>query len=91
MLTSHLCCARMADGEIPIEWPDGCRALARAGEPWLEAARRCRQMIPTACCSGSCGACEIEVNGVVVRACISTVPAVGGRGLQVRRVEDPYW
>jgi hypothetical protein len=31
------------------------------------------------------------VNGVVIRACISTVPAVGPRGLDVRRVDDPHW
>jgi aerobic-type carbon monoxide dehydrogenase small subunit (CoxS/CutS family) len=81
----------MAESAIPVQWPDGHRDQALAGEPWLEAARRCRQTIPTACRMGSCGACEIEVNGVVVRACISTVPAVGQRGLQVRRVEDPNW
>jgi ferredoxin len=81
----------MAESAIPIQWPDGRRDQARAGEPWLEAARRCRQTIPTACRTGSCGACEIEVNGVVIRACISTVPAVGPRGLDVRRVDDPHW
>jgi aerobic-type carbon monoxide dehydrogenase small subunit (CoxS/CutS family) len=81
----------MPESAIPIQWPDGRRGQARAGEPWLEVARRCRQTIPTACCTGSCGACEIEVNGVVVRACISTVPAVGTRGLDVRRVDDPHW
>ena len=81
----------MAESAIPIQWPDGRLDQAKAGEPWLEAARRCQQTIPTACRTGSCGACEIEVNGVVVRACISTVPAVGSRGIQVCRVEDPDW
>lgn len=81
----------MTDSLIPIQWPDGRLDQARAGEPWLEAASRCRQTIPTACRMGSCGACEIEVNGVVVRACISSVPAVGARGLQVRLVDDPHW
>jgi len=81
----------MADSTIPVHWPDGRCNQAKPGEPWLEAALRCGQTIPTACRTGSCGACEIEVNGVVVRACISTVPAVGSRALQVRRVEDPHW
>ena len=27
--------------------------------------------IPTGCLTGSCGACEIEVNGEIVRACIT--------------------
>jgi len=81
----------MAESTIPVQWPDGRCNQAKPGEPWLEAALRCRQTIPTACRTGSCGTCEIEVNGVVVRACISTVPAVGSRGLQVRLVEDPHW
>jgi len=48
-------------------------------------------VIPTACRSGSCGACEIEVNGTVVRACIGAVPAVSGKTLRVTFASDPYW
>ena len=81
----------MPDPSIPIHWADGRSSLAMAGEPWLEAARRAHQVIPTACRSGSCGACEIEVNGTVVRACISSVPSVRNRGLRVTLTNDPFW
>jgi aerobic-type carbon monoxide dehydrogenase small subunit (CoxS/CutS family) len=47
--------------------------------------------IPTGCLGGSCGACEIEVNGQLVRACIATVPASRRGLLQVELASDPYW
>lgn len=82
----------MADEpELTILWPDGSRSGAKPGEGWLEAARRADQAIPTACRVGSCGACEIEVNGVVVRACIAEIPASTGDALRVRQAIDPYW
>jgi aerobic-type carbon monoxide dehydrogenase small subunit (CoxS/CutS family) len=46
--------------------------------------------IPTGCLGGSCGACEIEVNGELVRACISSVPSSNDL-LQVELASDPYW
>ena len=48
-------------------------------------------LIPTGCLGGSCGACEIEVNGQVVRACIATVPASRSGSLTVELASDPYW
>jgi predicted molibdopterin-dependent oxidoreductase YjgC len=77
--------------ELTILWPDGSRSAAQSGEPWMEAARRAGQTIPTACRVGSCGACEIEVNGMVIRACITTVPACPGRTLRLNLAFDPYW
>jgi aerobic-type carbon monoxide dehydrogenase small subunit (CoxS/CutS family) len=47
--------------------------------------------IPTGCLGGSCGACEIEVNGQMVRACIATVPAASNGELTVELASDPYW
>jgi ferredoxin len=81
----------MAEAGIAIVWPDGGHSRAEAGQPWLEAARRAGQTIPTACGVGSCGACEIEVNGTLVRACVAAVPAVGDRGLRVELACDPCW
>lgn len=82
----------MADpAPLTILWPDGRRSEAIGGEPWLEAARRAGQLIPTACRVGSCGACEIEINGVPVRACIAEVRACPGRMLEVRPSVDPFW
>jgi ferredoxin len=81
----------MAEAGVTILWPDGRRSRAEAGQGWLVAARQAGQTIPTACGMGSCGACEIEVNGTVVRACLAAVPAVGERQLRVELAGDPSW
>ena len=44
--------------------------------------------IPLGCIKGTCGACEIEVNGEVIRAWIETVPE--GKELKVDFFSDPY-
>jgi ferredoxin len=61
------------------------------GTDWLEAARAAGVSIPTGCLGGSCGACEIEVNGEPLRACIATVAGVAGGVLRVELASDPYW
>ncbi|MFM7085511.1 MAG: 2Fe-2S iron-sulfur cluster-binding protein [Cyanobium sp.] len=81
----------MASRSVTIHWPDGSIRDHVVGEHWLEAARQAGQSIPTACLGGSCGACEIEVNGRVVRACIATVPAARQGQLRVELASDPYW
>ena len=53
---------------IPVQWPDGRETEAEVGQDWLVAATDAGVNIPTGCMGGSCGACEIEVNGKVVRA-----------------------
>jgi len=76
---------------VLIRWPDGRSSEAVAGSDWLIAARNAGIAIPTGCLGGSCGACEIEVNGQVVRACIATVPGSKGGILQVELPGDPFW
>ncbi len=76
---------------ISIHWPDGGRSEVPVGSEWLAAAREAGLLIPTGCLGGSCGACEIEVNGTVVRACISKVPASRSGTLRVELASDPYW
>lgn len=76
---------------LSIRWPDGRTSKAVPGSDWLQAAREAGVSIPTGCLGGSCGACEIEVNGQVVRACIATVPASPSGALQVSLATDPYW
>ncbi|MFM8525258.1 MAG: 2Fe-2S iron-sulfur cluster-binding protein [Cyanobacteriota bacterium] len=76
---------------MPVHWPDGQCSEVVIGTDWLLAARSAGQAIPTACLGGSCGACEIEVNGQVVRACVSRVPASRQGRLQVELASDPYW
>ena len=79
----------MATSAITIAWPNGQTSSCHAGCDWLLAAQAAGFLIPTGCLGGSCGACEIEVNGQVVRACIATVPPKSP--LRVELASDPYW
>ncbi|WP_186492266.1 2Fe-2S iron-sulfur cluster-binding protein [Synechococcus sp. BIOS-U3-1] len=76
---------------VEILWPDGQRSVSYNGEDWLSAARQAGVHVPTGCMGGSCGACEIDVDGSTVRACISTVPASASGQLKVELATDPYW
>ena len=68
---------------VRLRWPDGQSSTAAAGCSWLEAAQAAGVSIPTGCLGGSCGACEIEVNGELVRACLAA------RGTEF--LDDLYW
>ncbi|MEI6031746.1 MAG: 2Fe-2S iron-sulfur cluster-binding protein [Synechococcaceae cyanobacterium ELA739] len=76
---------------VVIRWPDGRTSETLPGSDWLIAAQAAGVAIPTGCLGGSCGACEIEVNGQVVRACIATVPGSKAGPLRVELPGDPYW
>ena len=76
---------------ITVHWPDGHTTRESIGTDWLQTAADAGVAIPTGWRGGSCGACEIEVNGKVVRACISTVPPSKSGQLTVEFATDPYW
>ena len=76
---------------VTVQWPDGHTSRETPGRDWLVAAREAGMVIPTGCLGGSCGACEIEVNGQVVRACIATIPPSRSGVLSVALAADPYW
>ena len=76
---------------ITVHWPDGHTSRESIGTDWLQTAADAGVAIPTGCLGGSCGACEIEVNGKVVRACIGTVPPSKSGHLTVEFATDPYW
>ena len=76
---------------IPVRWPNGQETMVEIGQDWLEAANAAGISIPTGCMGGSCGACEIDVNGKTVRACISTVPGAKDGQLCVQFSTDPFW
>jgi len=76
---------------VSICWPNGQITSAAVGEPWLQAASDAGVLIPTGCLGGSCGACEIDVNGTTVRACIAAVPRCRSGTLAVELSSDPYW
>ena len=75
--------------KVKILWPNNKSSFCNPGIEWLKAAYDANIEIPTGCLGGSCGACEIEVNGEVVRACIATVP--NEKELNVDFFSDPYW
>jgi ferredoxin len=77
--------------EVLIHWPNGQSSRCWSGRDWLLAARDAGVAIPTGCLGGSCGACEIDVNGTTVRACIATVPASRNGELTVELTSDPSW
>tara|TARA_Y100001968_G_scaffold291222_1_gene295486 strand:- start:171 stop:410 length:240 start_codon:yes stop_codon:yes gene_type:complete len=72
-----------------IIWPNGKSSYCSYGDDWLKAAFDANVEIQTGCLSGSCGACEIEVNGEVIRACIETIPSEDE--IQVEFFSDAYW
>ena len=74
-----------------IEWPNKINSYAKAGEGWINAAKKAGVEIPTGCLSGSCGACEIEVNGEIVRACVSEIPEGLSSTIKVDFSYDPFW
>ena len=76
---------------VEVIWPGGGCCPVEVGKEWLAAAAAAGLTIPTACGTGSCGVCEIEVNGRCVRACIATVPPARSGQLKVELVADPYW
>ncbi|WP_320677188.1 2Fe-2S iron-sulfur cluster-binding protein [Prochlorococcus sp. MIT 1300] len=81
----------MIETQICIEWPNGEKSYVYPGTSWLAVAKSVGVEIPTGCLSGSCGACEIEVNGKVVRACINNVENTKSGKIKVDFAEDPYW
>tara|TARA_Y100001968_G_C19405876_1_gene743591 strand:+ start:797 stop:1045 length:249 start_codon:yes stop_codon:yes gene_type:complete len=77
---------------VKIEWPDGSHSINEEGSSWLGAALSAGVEIPTGCLVGSCGACEIDVNGKVIRACISNIRNNESKEiLKVDFSSDPYW
>ena len=76
---------------VKIIWPNGVSSIAKAGNDWLEEATKAGVNIPTGCLTGSCGACEIEVNCKVIRSCISIIKSRDEEYLEVEYFQDPYW
>ena len=75
--------------KVIINWPNDKSSSCSAGTEWLKAAYDANIEIPTGCLGGSCGACEIEANGEVIRACVETVP--NKKKIKVEFFNDPYW
>ena len=79
----------MKKTKIKIRWPNNNETYASEGDDWFSSAEKAGIEIPTGCLTGSCGACEIEANGEVIRSCIETVP--DKKKIKVEFFNDPYW
>ena len=81
----------MKKTKIKIRWPNNCETYALEGDDWFSSAEKAGLEIPSGCLTGSCGACEIDVNGKTVRACISDIKSNKKCLLKVDLTTDPFW
>ena len=75
---------------IKINWPNNTSTEAKEGDDWFVNAKKANINIPTGCLSGSCGACEIDVNGKTIRPCITSIE-LSNQKLNIELTSDPYW
>jgi ferredoxin len=76
---------------LKVSWPNNIEIYASEGDDWFSTAKKAGIEIPTGCLTGSCGACEIEVNGETVRACITNIKSKKEKILNVSLTTDPFW
>ena len=80
----------MKKSKIKIIWPNNNETYASEGDDWFSTAKKAGLEIPSGCLTGSCGACEIDVNGDTVRACINDVKSKSKCILNVSLTTDPF-
>ena len=76
---------------IKVIWPNNKETFVSEGDDWFASAEKAGLEIPTGCLTGSCGACEIDVNGETVRACIRNIKKNKQCKLKVCLTTDPFW
>ena len=81
----------MKETNIKVIWPNNKETFVSEGDDWFSSAQKAGLEIPTGCLTGSCGACEIDVNGETVRACITDIKRDKQSVLNVSLTKDPYW
>tara|TARA_Y100000991_G_C21708932_1_gene237015 strand:+ start:194 stop:445 length:252 start_codon:yes stop_codon:yes gene_type:complete len=81
----------LKEAKIKIQWPNDIVTHAYEGDDWFSTAEKAGLEIPTGCLTGSCGACEIDVNGETIRACISDIKNSKKCLLKVSLTTDPFW
>ena len=85
----------MKEKNIKVIWPNNNETFVSEGDDWFSSAEKAGLEIPTGCLTGSCGACEIDVNGKTVRACISNITKDITSDikslLKVSLTSDPFW
>ena len=81
----------MKEKNIKVIWPNNIETFVSEGDDWFLSAEKAGLEIPTGCLTGSCGACEIDVNGETVRACISNIESKKKSQLNISLTTDPFW
>ena len=81
----------MKDTTIKIRWSNNNETYASEGDDWFTTAEKAGLEIPSGCLTGSCGACEIDVNGETIRACVSDIKSNKKSILEVSLTTDPFW
>ena len=81
----------MKENKIKIKWPNNTVTYVSDGDDWFSTAKKAGLEIPAGCLTGSCGACEIDVNGKTIRACISDIRGRKKCLLKVSLTTDPFW
>ena len=81
----------MKERKIKIRWPNNNETYASEGDNWFSTAEKAGLEIPTGCLIGSCGACEIDVNGETIRPCIRNIEFRNNVHLNIEFTYDPYW
>ena len=76
---------------IKVIWPNNKETFVSDGDDWFSSAEKAGFEIPTGCLTGSCGACEIDVNGETIRACIRNIEGKERSPLKVSLTTDPFW
>ena len=77
--------------KIKITFPNNLETFAYQGDDWFVVAKKAGFEIPTGCLTGSCGACEIDVNGKTIRPCICNIEFKKQCNLNIQLTKDPYW
>ena len=81
----------MKKSKIKISWPNNITTYGYDGDDWFSMAKEAGIDIPTGCLTGSCGACEIDVNGEAIRPCITNLKIKKESSLKVSFSSDPFW
>ena len=81
----------MKKKKLKIHWPNNSISTAEEGEDWFLKAQMVNLNIPTGCLLGSCGACEIDVNGETIRPCVKNIEFKNNIYLNIEFTYDPFW
>ena len=81
----------MKKTNFKIIWHNNNETIVSEGDDWFFSAEKAGVEIPTGCLTGSCGACEIDVNGETIRPCITNIKNKVKCNLKVTFTGDPYW